>query len=131
MASVAAARYTVHCKEGTTDFSSLQNAVSAFLSRQSVPVTKETKKGTSEVDIRPGIYELFIREDGLLEMMVDASSAGNIKPAHLLGALWNYEKPGMEMKINDWQLTRLETYTNTGTSDKPVFTALDEVGETF
>lgn len=131
MASVAAARYTVHCKEGTTDFSPLQNAVSAFLSRQSVPVTKETKKGTSEVDIRPGIYELFIREDGLLEMMVDASSAGNIKPAHLLGALWNYEKPGMEMKINDWQLTRLETYTNTGTSDKPVFTALDEVGETF
>lgn len=131
MASVAAARYTVHCKEGATDFSFLLHAITSFLSKEEIFITKETKKGTSEMNIRPGIYELFVREDGLLEMMVDASSAGNIKPAHLLGALWKEEGLGDEAPLSTWQLTRLETYTNTGNAEHPVFIALDEVGETF
>lgn len=131
MASVAAARYTVHCKEGETDFSWLADAVSAFLAKEEIFVTKETKKGTSELNIRPGIYELFVRPDGLLEMMVDASSAGNIKPALLLDALWKDAGMEEELPIGSWQLTRLETYTNTGSAEAPVFTALDEVGETF
>ena len=53
-------------------------------------VTKETKKGTSQMDLRPGIYECRITADGSLEFLVDASSGGNIKPALLINALWRF-----------------------------------------
>lgn len=136
MASVAAARYTVRYKGEGKDFRFLEgvdrtNPISAFLAQPQIPVTKETKKGTSQVDIRPGIYEFFLRGDGALEMLVDASSAGNIKPSLLLTAFWRFAGLGEEAPLLSWQLTREETYTNTGTPEKPVFTALDEVGEDF
>ncbi len=130
MASVAAARYTVHCKEGVTDFSFLTEAITEYLAQPEIFVTKETKKGTSELNIRPGLYELFVREDGMLEMMVDASSAGNIKPSLLLNHLWAFAGLGVA-PLSVWQMTRVETYTDLGEAQKHRFVALDEVGETF
>lgn len=56
MASVAAARYTVHFKDPSSDFHFLEGALEGFLEQPGITVTKETKKGSSQMDIRPGIY---------------------------------------------------------------------------
>ena len=88
MASVAAAGYTAHFKDSVSDFHFLEGFMNDFLAQDSIIVTKETKKGTSQMDIRPGIYECKVTPEGILAFTVDASSGGNIKPALLLGALW-------------------------------------------
>ena len=87
MASVAAAGYTAHFKDSASDFHFLEGFMNDFLAQDSIIVTKETKKGTSQMDIRPGIYECKVTPEGILAFTVDASSGGNIKPALLLGCL--------------------------------------------
>ena len=54
MASVAAAGYTAHFKDSASDFHFLEGFMNDFLAQDSIIVTKETKKGTSQMDIRPG-----------------------------------------------------------------------------
>ena len=129
MASVAAAGYTAHFKDSVSDFHFLEGFMNDFLAQDSIIVTKETKKGTSQMDIRPGIYECKVTPEGILAFTVDASSGGNIKPALLLGALWKFA--GMQLPFLGIQLTRTEIYTNTGTQEQPVFVSLEEVGEDF
>ena len=133
MASVAAARYKAAWKEEKGDFTPLASVLSPFLAQETILVTKETKKGTSQVNIRPGIYELFLREDGGLEMLVDASSAGNVKPSLLLDALWDFARAGQfvtgEAPQSSWQLTRMEIYTNRESQEEPKLVPMDEIGE--
>ncbi len=118
MASVAAASYTAAMKQdesvlkagvSLSDFSCLESVIPAFLDQEQIFITKETKKGVSQMDIRPGIFSLSA-DDGALEFQVDASSAGNIKPYALLDALLSFagkDTPPF------WtvQFTRLETWT--------------------
>ena len=92
-----------------SDFSCLEGVIPAFLDQEQIFITKETKKGVSQMDIRPGIFSLSAH-DGVLEFQVDASSAGNIKPYALLDALLSFagkDTPPF------WtvQFTRLETWT--------------------
>lgn len=131
MASVAAAGYTAHFKDSAADFHFLESFMNDFLAQDSIIVTKETKKGTSQMDIRPGIYECKVTPEGILAFTVDASSGGNIKPALLLGALWKFAGMQQEPPLLGIQLTRTEIYTNTGTQEQPVFVSLEEVGEDF
>lgn len=144
MASVAAARYTVCFKDPTLDFHFLDSCLEDFLSQPAVTVTKETKKGSAQMDLRPGIYECKVTDDGSLEFLADASSGGNIKPALLINALWRFagqqRQPYFagqsyvqdeELPPTALQQVREETYTNTGTAESPVFVPLDEVGEDF
>ena len=44
--------------ENITGSAGLQKAISAFLSQPEILITKETKKGESQVDIRPRIYRM-------------------------------------------------------------------------
>ena len=130
MASVAAARYTVKYKE-EGDFLWLREFLPGFLARESIPVIKESKKGKTQVDLRPGIYECSVRDDGTLELLVNAGSGGNIRPALVLDALWRYAGKQEETPLLSWQLTREEMYVNEGTPEEPVFVPLYEVGEEF
>lgn len=131
MASVAAARYTVRYKEGEADFRWLEGRIPSFLAQEHITVVKETKKGSAQTDIRPGIHELFVTKDGGLEFLVDASSAGNVKPSLLLAALWRFAGKEEEAPRMKWQLTREELYTDRGTPERADFVPLDEVGEEF
>ena len=144
MASVAAARYTVYFKDPSLNFHFLDSCMETFLAQPAIAVTKETKKGTSRMDLRPGIYECRVTADGNLEFLVDASSSGNIKPSLLINALWKFAGPQRlpyfegqpyareeELPLTALQQVREETYTNTGTPESPVFVPLDEVGEDF
>ena len=127
MASVAAAGYTIEWKEGYQPLSGLKEQVAAFLEKENIFVTKQTKKSELTLDIKPGIYELNAKEDRLY-MLVDASSKGNIKPTLLLEAL--YDLAGEELNPLSIQITREDTYTDIGTT-VPQFVPLDAVGKEF
>ena len=120
MASVAAAAYTVRFREGREPVADLAAALSAFLARDQILVTKETKKGNREVDIRPGIFQLAAyMEDSCMEegqtgsrlvirMLVDASSSGNIKPVQVIEAM--LAEQGESLQENALMITREEVY---------------------
>ncbi|MCM1056456.1 MAG: TIGR03936 family radical SAM-associated protein [Firmicutes bacterium] len=108
MASVAAASYTVCFREGRAPRTDIAQALPAFLAKDNIPYTKETKKGTRELDLRPGIYEL--RWNGTaFYMLLDASSAGNIKPGQVIEAL--LAESGETLQENALLITREDVYT--------------------
>lgn len=125
MASVAVAGYTVRFREGREPAFDWQNKITSFYKKESIPVTKETKKGTMEIDLKEGLYALELRGSALY-MLLNASSAGNIKPQMVIEAfLADYQDT---LKENALLITREETYTNIGTADMPKFVPLEAAG---
>jgi radical SAM-linked protein len=130
MASVAAARYTVKFREGYMPSFISQKAVSDFFSQKEIPVTKQTKKSETTFDLKQFIYELYFDgENNALVMTVDASSAGNVKPKLVVGALCEANNCGLD----DYGLliTREETYVNMGTDDERKLEPLGAVGSDY
>lgn len=125
MASVAAASYTVRFREGREPKCSISEALPVFLSKEQILITKETKKGSREVDLKPGIYELTWR-DNAFSMLVDASSAGNIKPSQIIEALLSDN--GEALQENALLITREDTFTDMGTEDCRKLVPLDDIG---
>lgn len=125
MASVAAASYTVRFREGRAPKADFASRLPEFLAREEIMITKETKRGTREVNLKQGIYELNYN-DGVFTMLVDASSAGNIKPIQIISAL--VEFCGETLPENALWVTREEVYTNIGTEDAPKYVSLEEIG---
>lgn len=125
MASVAAADYTIRFREGREPQFDYKNALSEFYAKEQILVTKETKKNTLEVDLKPGIYKLEIRKDAIY-MLVDASSSGNIKPSMVMEAFMAANNE--TLPENAYTITREDTYLNTGTTENPVFEPLDQIG---
>lgn len=142
MASVAAAAYQIHLKEGGFDIPDLAAAVDAFYAQERIPYTKETKKSVLEMDLKQGIYEMYAGETQVMEavmsaaaaqlitdpakkyltvpcirMMVDASSGGNIKPTVVFEKFCAFA--GCEIPLSAVQVTRLETYTNLAKEGEP------------
>lgn len=116
MASVAAASYRLHSKEGDFHIADLEETVKAFYAQETIPYTKETKKSVIELDLKQGIYEITTQEietDGVttaIFMTVNASSSGNIKPSMVFEKLCEFA--GVEIPASAYQVTRLETYTD-------------------
>ena len=128
MASVAAAGYTLEWNEGYEIPADLEQKVTKFYAQSAIMVTKQTKKSTLELDLKPGIYQMKANSDSIY-MLVDASSSGNIKPTLLLEAFYNFiEKEFEPLAI---QITREETYTDIGENGKQKLVPLDAVGEEF
>ncbi len=133
MASVAAARYQVAFREGLCPAFCTQEVLESFAQLDTIPVTKVSKKNTRELDLKPGLYELFLTENEYgkcIEMLVDASSAGNIKPGLVIEAFC--KKNGMEeLPEAALLIHRIETYGNHGTVEAPDFVPLSAFGEEF
>ncbi|MDE5891729.1 MAG: TIGR03936 family radical SAM-associated protein, partial [Acetatifactor sp.] len=111
MASVAAAAYTVQFREGREPSFDYLGRLEDFCHLPEILITKETKKNTLTVDIRPGIYELRAnRESRTIYMLVDASSSGNIKPAQVLEAYAAWQ--GETLAENAFTVHRCDTYLN-------------------
>lgn len=113
MASVAAAEYTVRFAEGKSPSASflenISNYLASFLNQSEIYIEKEGKKGLRQVDIRSGIYNCtWDISDQSFHMLVDASSAGNIKPVQVISALLN--SYGETLSENALCITREETY---------------------
>lgn len=128
MASVAAAKYSIRFADGKASVFDLKNAVSAFMSKDTILVTKQTKKSEMELDLKPYIYEMTAEND-MVSLFVDASSSGNIKPSLVLEAL--YKENGCDLPEFALQVTREDTYTNVGTEEAPKFVPLEDIGHEF
>lgn len=126
MASVAAASYTVRFREGREPKLDISAVLPDFLAREQILYSKETKKGTREIDLKAGIYELSW-QNNQFTMLVDASSAGNIKPAQIIETL--LAAHGEVLQENALLITREDTFTNIGTEAAPKLVPLDAVGE--
>lgn len=125
MASVAAASYTVRFRDGREPKLNISEALPTFLAKDSILYNKETKKGIRELDLKQGIYELTYT-DNCFSMLVDASSAGNIKPGQIIEALLKeYDE---ELQENALLITREDTFLNLGTEDDRRLVPLDEIG---
>lgn len=108
MASVAAASYRLHMKDGAFPIPDLDERLRAFYDQETIPYTKETKKSVVELNLKEGIYELGADEAGAIYMLVNASSSGNIKPTMVLEKFCQFA--GLEIPREACQVTRLETY---------------------
>lgn len=142
MASVAAASYLIHLKEGSLDISDLAGAVASFYAQEEISYTKETKKNIRETNLKPGIYEMTADETQILteimsaaaailitdpaenrmtvpciRMMLDASSGGNIKPTVVFEKFCAFA--GCEIPPSAVQVTRLETYADKAKEGEP------------
>lgn len=126
MASVAAASYTVRFRQGREPETDIKTVLSDFLAKDQILVTKKTKKGNREVNLRQGIYQLEWRQDAFY-MLVDASSGGNIKPIQVIEAL--LADCGEALQENALLITREDVYTNIGAQECPKLIPLDEIGE--
>ena len=123
MASVAAAGYTVSFREGRGPHFDLADAVTHFLAKEEILITKETKKGSREINLKEGIYELRALEGDKLYLLVDASSAGNIKPIQVVEALFvDHNETLIE---NALLVNREDTYLRT---DSGELLPLDAIG---
>lgn len=128
MASVAAAGYLVRFQPGYEPDFPYREALQKFYEKQSIPFVKTTKKRELELDLKPAIYELCMREDAI-HMLVDASSAGNIKPAMVMQAF--FQENGRQLPDFALGVTRTDTYMNIGTDEEKRFVPLRDAGEPF
>lgn len=124
MASVAAAAYTVRFREGRQPETDIAAVLPDFLAKEQILIAKETKKGSREVDLRPGIFQCSYG-DGMFTMLLDASSAGNIKPIQVIGSL--LAENGEALQENALLVNREDMYTRTASGE---LCSLDEVGFT-
>lgn len=126
MSLVAAADYFVEFRPGKEPEISWRDKVEEFLSLPQIQVTKKTKRSEKQVDIRPFIYKMEQRDNGVFLMLASASS--------------NYTKPELVMEtffkwlgtnLPDFalQIRRLEVYADLGTEDDHKFVTLEALGE--
>lgn len=125
MASVAAAAYTVRFREGREPRTDIAGALPDFLAKSEIIYKKETKKGTRELNLRPGIYEMTCGI-GSIFMLLDASSGGNIKPGQVMAALLSEHCESLSE--NALLITRDDVYTDIGTEGERRFVSLGEIG---
>lgn len=132
MASVAAAEYSVRFRQGYEPDPGWADRLLAFYAKPMIMVKKKTKKSEVEMDIKPYIYQLSALGEGdgaVIRMMVNASSSGNIKPGLVMEAFWKAE--GKELPEFALEITREDTYTDTGVDGDRHLVPLDAVGTGF
>lgn len=128
MSLVAAADYTVRFRSGLAPGGDWQSDLSGFFARKSILVTKETKKGESEIDIRPMIYELSVN-GGVVSMKLATGSAANLKPELVMEAYADWK--GLELAPYGLEVNRCEVYADLGKNGKHRFVSLNELGTTI
>lgn len=127
MAAVAAAGYYISFRDGFEPVQGWREAIKEFLSAEQILVEKQTKKSVLKIDLKPSIYDFRLssyQRKNCLYLMVNASSAGNIKPAMVMEAM--FQKLGLPYDASKMMITREDTYLNRGTEEEPVFVPMDQ-----
>lgn len=128
MASVAAAGYLVRFREGYMPDFNWQEAFASFLQKEEIPFVKQTKKSELTLDLKPAIYEWNLLPDGVY-LLVNASSAGNIKPSMVMEAF--LKENGRVLSEFALNITRTETYMKDESEQGMKFIPLRDAGEDF
>lgn len=126
MASVQGALYKICFKPGKAPKTSIDDKIEAFLKKDEILITKESKNGERSVDIKPGIYEFKTNGDGSYNMLLNASSSGNIKPVQVFEAFLSMQ--GESLKDNALAILRLDTYEADNNGN---LISMGDIGETF
>lgn len=102
MSLVAEADYTLRFRQGCEPFAGWEEKLREFYEKDTIPVLKKTKKNERELDIKPLIYALQVK-DGRIFMNLSAGSTDNIKPELVMEAFCreiNFELPEFALLIN-------------------------------
>lgn len=127
MASVAAAGYEITFREGCQPDFSLSDAICLFQKQEHVPYLKKTQKSEIELDLKDSVYDIHLISENTIYLLVDASSAGNIKPTMVVEAL--YREYDLQPGVFDLCIHRTETYLRDEQSE--TFKPLGSVGQVF
>ena len=128
MSIVAAADYTVVFRQGyePEDTAGWMKGVEEFYRQDHILITKKTKKGQKELDLKPLVYE--IRAEGeRLFLTISTGSSENIKPELVLDAY--YQHLGQERSQFAFQVQREEVYAKAPEGASRPFLTLEEIGE--
>ena len=137
MSIVAAADYTMRLRPGYEPENTEEwlNGLLEFYRQDSILVTKKTKRGQAELNIKPLVYELKVisEEDRpALFMKISTGSVSNIKPDLVLDAY--YGSLGQERPRFAWMAQREEVYTDLASEAEKEggehkFVSLEDLGE--
>lgn len=105
-----------------------QEKLAGFLDEPEILIRKKTKKSEQEVNIRPMIYALEAREEGIF-MQVATGSRENLKPSTVLEAFLVYL--GLEPDAVSFAHHRLEVYALQEEDGVRNFVPLDALGHTI
>lgn len=128
MSVVAAADYLLTFRAGyePADWNTFAEGFAEFLQQDQIRVIKKTKKGEKEMDIRPLVYGMEIK-DTKIWLRTAAGSTANLKPDTVIKAYM--DAAGQPLPEFALQAERLEVYANPGTADEPDWKPLDQLGE--
>ena len=128
MSLVAAADYLVRFRYPEILPADWKDKFSSFMEQPSVTVTKKTKKGEKEVDIRPLVYGWHFEEDGIF-LQVSSGSSDNLRPELVVEAF----AKANDLPLNEFSLLihRKEVYADLGSDKEHDFCALDALGKTI
>ena len=123
MSLVTAADYIVTFQEGYVPEGFWEKEVPAFFASDTIVILKKSKKGQSEVDIKPLIYKMEAG-DGKIFMRLATGSSNNLKPELVMEAFARY--CGLTLSPFAIQVNRLEVYAEKGISLEALG---EEIGE--
>ena len=128
MSIVAAADYTVVFRQGyePEDTAGWMKGVEEFYRQDHILITKKTKKGQKELDLKPLVYEIRAEEERLF-LTISTGSSENIKPELVLDAY--YQHLGQERPQFAFQVQREEVYAKAPEGASRPFLTLEEIGE--
>lgn len=128
MSLVAAADYLVRFRYPETLPVDWKDKFSTFMKQPSITVTKKTKKGEKEMDIRPLVYSWHFEEDGIF-LQVSSGSSDNLRPELVVEAF----AKANDLPLNEFSLLihRKEVYADLGSDKEHDFCALDALGKTI
>ena len=127
MSLVAAADYLVEFRPGKAPADGWQTRITEFLKQPEILVTKETKKGEKQVDIRPFIYQMNLQNDNRIFLNLASASANYTKPDAVMDAFTSWL--GQELPEFACMIHRLEVYADKGTEEEHKFVTLEALGE--
>ena len=126
MSLVAAADYLVEFRPGKAPADGWQTRITEFLKQPEILVTKETKKGEKQVDIRPFIYKMNLQNDNRIFLSLASASANYTKPDAVMDAFTSWL--GQELPEFACMFHRLEVYADLGNEIKHKFVSLESLG---
>ena len=127
MSLVAAADYLVEFRPGKAPTDGWQTKINEFLKQPEILVTKETKKGEKQVDIRPFIYKMNLQDNDFIFLSLASASANYTKPDAVIAAFVSWL--GEKLPEFACMIRRLEVYADLGNEKKHKFVSLESLGE--
>ena len=131
MTAVSAAHYKVTYKDPFNDIVYVENLKELketfYDNADCINISKETKKGTRELDLKPLIYSFdlsYVDKIPVYDLYVSCGSTDNIKPELVIKTFYNACKLG-EFDENALDIMRIDMFTG----EKNNLISLGDIGD--